>query len=60
MEIAAQVVGPKTFPEPQRICPIELTLVPDKQHAKEEEEICGVCRLEVHVEFGVHELNEMI
>lgn len=39
---------------------MEFALVPDEQHAEEEEEVGGVCFLEVEVEGWVHELDEVV
>lgn len=39
---------------------MKFALVPDEQHAEEEEEVGGVCGLEVEVEGGVHELDEVV
>jgi len=60
VEVAAQEVRPQGFPEPKNISPLELALVPYQQHAKEEEEVSRVSGLEVEVERGIHQLDEMI
>lgn len=60
MEVAAQMIRPEGFPQPQNVRPLELALVPDEEHAEEEEEVGGVCFLEVEVEGGVHELDEVV
>lgn len=60
VKITAQPVGPESFPQTEDIGPFEFALVPDKQHAKEEEKVGGVGGLEVQVEGWIHELDEMI
>ena len=60
MEVGRCVVSPEGFPETQDVQPWEFALVPDEQHAEEEEEICGVDALEVEVEFWVEELDEVV
>ena len=60
VEVGAEVVRPQALPEPQRIGPLELALVPDEQHAEEEEEVGRVGGLEVHVELRVHELHQVV
>lgn len=60
MEITAEIVGPQAFPQPEHVGPFKLALVPDKKHAEEEKEVGRVGGLEVEVEGGIHELNEMV
>ena len=57
MELAAEEIRPEGLPKMQDVGPGELALVPDEQHAEEEEEIGGVSRLEVEVENGIQELD---
>ena len=60
MKVAAQVVCPERFPQAKHICPFKFTLVPDEQHAEEEEEVGRVCGLEVKIKGWIHELNEVV
>lgn len=60
MEAAGEIICPKGFPETEDVCPFEFALVPYDQHAEEEEKVCAVGRLEVQVELGVHELDEVV
>lgn len=60
VEAAAEPVGPQRLPQTQHVDPFELALVPDEEHAKEEEEVGRVGGLEVEVEFRVHELDEVV
>ena len=60
METTTQIIRPQRLPQTQRIRPFELALVPDQQHAEEEEEIGRVGRLQVQIEFGVHKLYEVV
>lgn len=60
MEIAALVVGPKRFPQPQYISPLKLSLIPHQEHAEEEKEICRVGRLEMQVQLRIHELDKVV
>jgi hypothetical protein len=60
VEVCGEIVGPEAFPETQDIGPLELALVPDEEHAEEEEEVCGVDGLEVEVKFWVEELDEVV
>lgn len=60
VEVGAVVVGPQRLPQTQNVSPLELALVPDKQHAEEEEEVGRVGRLEVEVQLRVHELHEVV
>jgi len=39
---------------------LKFALVPDEQHAEEEKKVGGVGGLEVEVEGGVHELDEVV
>lgn len=47
MELAAEPVRPESLPEAKDVAPFELALEPDQQHAKEEEEIGRVGRLQM-------------
>lgn len=47
VEAAGEVVGPEGFPEAQDVGPFELALVPDEEHAEEEEKVGRVGGLEV-------------
>lgn len=60
MEAAGEVVCPQGFPETEDVCPFELALVPDEKHAEEEEKVGAVGGLQVQVELGVHELDEVV
>lgn len=60
VKVTAVVIGPQRLPQPQNICPLELALVPDKEHAEKEKEIGRVSGLEMEIEFGVHELHQVI
>ena len=60
MEVGGCIVSPEGFPETQDVQPGEFALVPDEQHAEEEEKVCGVDALEVQVEFWVEELDEVV
>ena len=60
MKLAAEVVCPQHLPETEHVRPVELTLEPHEQHAKEEEEIGRFGRLEMQVQLGVHELHEVV
>lgn len=60
VEAAAEEVGPEALPQAQDVGPVELALVPDEQHAEEEEEVGAVGGLEVGVQPGVHELDEVV
>ena len=60
VEVTAQVIGPEGFPESKHIHPFEFSLEPNEKHAEEEEKVRGICRLEVKVELGVHELHEVV
>lgn len=60
MEICRSIVSPEGFPESQDVQPGEFALVPDEQHAEEEEEVCRVDALKVEVEFWVEELDEVV
>lgn len=60
MELAAQVIGPQHLPQAEDIIPWEFPLIPDEEHAEEEEEVGGVCRLQMCVQLRVHELYKMI
>ena len=44
----------------ESVSPFKFAFVPNKKHAKEEEKVGGVGRLEVQIEFGIHELNEVV
>lgn len=60
VELRTQVIRPQPLPQSQHVAPFELALVPDEQHAEEEEEIGRVGRLEVEVEGRVEELDELV
>lgn len=60
MEVAAQIVGPKGFPQAESIRPLKLSLIPHQKHAKEEEKVGRICRLEMSIELRIHQLNKMI
>ena len=60
MELAAVEIRPETFPQAEHVCPFELTLVPDKKHAEEKEEVGGICGLKMKVECGVHQLDKVV
>lgn len=60
VETTGQVIRPQDLPEVQHVQPRELALVPDEQHAEEEEEVGGISALEVQVKFWVHELDEVV
>ena len=60
VEVAREVVGPETLPQAQHVGPGELALVPDEQHAEEEEEVGRVGGLQVQVELRVEELHELV
>lgn len=60
MEATGQIVRPQGFPQTQHVRPLEFPLVPDQQHAEEEEEVGAFGRLQVKVELRVHELHEMV
>ena len=60
VKLRREVVGPQQLPQPQDITPVELALVPDEQHAEEEEEVGRVGGLEVQVELWVEELDELV
>lgn len=60
MEAAGEIICPERFPETENVRPFEFALVPDNQHAEEKEEVGAVGGLEVQVELGVHELNEVV
>jgi hypothetical protein len=60
VEIATIVISPKRLPESQDIGPFEFSLVPDKEHTEEKEEVCGIGGLEMEIEFRIHNLDEMI
>jgi hypothetical protein len=60
VEIAALVVGPQSLPQSKHVGPLKFSLVPNQKHAEKEEEICRVSRLKMKVEFGVHELYEVV
>ena len=47
VKVAAQVVGPESFPQPKGIRPLEVPFVPDQEHAEEKEEIRRVGGLEM-------------
>ena len=60
MELAAHEVGPERFPEAKDVGPLKFALVPNEQHAEEEEKVSRVSRLKVKVEGRVHQLDEMV
>ena len=60
MKLTAHEIRPEPLPQAQDIRPLEFTLVPDEQHAEEEEEVGRVGGLEVQVELGVHELDKVV
>lgn len=60
VEVCREVVGPEAFPQTQHVQPGELALVPDEQHAEEEEKVCRVDGLEVEVKFWVEQLDEVV
>ena len=60
MEVAAHIIRPQALPQPQHVRPFKFAFVPDEQHAEEEEKIRRIGFLEVEIEGGVHELDEVI
>jgi len=60
VEVGGCIVSPEGFPEAQDVQPGKFALVPDEQHAEEEEEVCRVDALKVQVEFRVEELDEVV
>ena len=60
MEAAAQVICPEDFPEMKDVRPLEFALVPDQEHAEEEEKVGAVCFLEVLIQLGVHKVNKIV
>lgn len=53
MKVAAQEICPQALPQSKYICPQEFALVPDKQHAEEEEEVGRVGTLEMKVKSWI-------
>ena len=53
VELATIEIGPEPFPQAKHVRPFKLAFVPDEEHAKEKEEVGGVCRLKMKIEGGI-------
>lgn len=60
MKAARQIIGPQGLPQAENVRPRELTLVPDQQHPKKEEEIGAVGGLKMQIQLRVDKLDQMI
>src|SRR5690349_14556447 len=60
MIVGAHVIGPEALPEPEHVEPLKLALVPDEEHAEEEEKVGTLGLLEMKVELRVEQLHQLI
>jgi hypothetical protein len=60
VKAAAKPIRPERLPESQDVDPHKLSLVPHKQHTKEEEEVCAISSLEMEIELWIHQLNKLV
>jgi len=60
VKLTTHEIRPQAFPKAEYIGPFEFTLVPDEQHAEEEEKVGRIGGLKMQVQRWVHKLNEVV
>jgi hypothetical protein len=60
VKVTTLIVCPQRLPQSKGVGPFELSLVPHKKHAEEEEKVGRVGGLQMEVELRVHELYKVV